>query len=280
MRIAIDDPADPRIADFRDVKERDLVGRRGRFIAEGEVVLRALARSSQARPVSLLIEAGRADRLDALLSRFDPAVPVYCAAQPVIDAIAGFHLHRGVLALGERAGTPAPGDLIAALPPTALVVVLFGIANHDNLGGVFRNAAAFGADAVLLDPTCCDPLYRKAIRVSVGACLLAPWARFSTADDPVAQLAAAGFEGLALSPSGERRLSEVRRSPRTAVFLGAEGPGLPESVLARARTVRIPMARDFDSLNVATTSGIVLNHLAEGPSGAECVGASIVSSLS
>jgi tRNA G18 (ribose-2'-O)-methylase SpoU len=129
------------------------------------------------------------------------------------------------------------------------------------MGGVFRNAAAFGAAAVLLDDTCCDPLYRKAIRVSVGAALTLPFARAGTARDLAALLAGAGFETIALSPAGEADLAEVRLGARAAVMLGAEGPGLPAAVLEQVRSVRIPMAGGFDSLNVATTSGIVLHQL-------------------
>jgi len=150
--------------------------------------------------------------------------------------------------------------LIATLPDAAVVVALFGIANHDNIGGIFRNAAAFGANAVLLDDACCDPLYRKAIRVSVGAALKVPFARFDGAD-PIAMLRDAGFEVLALSPAGGATLASYRRGRRVATLFGAEGPGLSEDLLAQARTVRIPMAGGFDSLNVATTSGIVLAYL-------------------
>jgi tRNA G18 (ribose-2'-O)-methylase SpoU len=140
-------------------------------------------------------------------------------------------------------------------------VGLVGIANHDNMGGIFRNAAAFGADAVLLDDTCCDPLYRKAIRVSVGAALTTPWARAGDGAALAGRLAAAGCQVVALSPKGEVELSDLRPGPRVAALFGAEGPGLPAEVLARARTVRIVMAGGFDSLNVATTSGIVLHGL-------------------
>jgi tRNA G18 (ribose-2'-O)-methylase SpoU len=146
-------------------------------------------------------------------------------------------------------------------------VVLFGISNHDNMGGIFRNAAAFGASAVLLDTTCCDPLYRKAIRVSVGAALDLPFARLAPEEDPIALLVAHGFAPLALSPSGATALHQLAPPARAAVLLGSEGPGLPEAILARAQTIAIPMAGGLDSLNVATTSGIVLHHLAFGGAG-------------
>ena len=144
----------------------------------------------------------------------------------------------------------------------ALVVGLIGIANHDNMGGLFRNAAAFGADAVLLDAGCCDPLYRKAIRVSVGAALRVPFSRLAAGEDMPAILAAAGFETLALSPAGAQPLRDIARAPRTAVLFGAEGAGLPAELLARTRTISIRMSPGWDSLNVAAASAIVLHHLA------------------
>ena len=152
--------------------------------------------------------------------------------------------------------------LLSGLPAKALVVALFGIANHDNIGGVFRNAAAFGADVVICDAYCCDPLYRKAIRVSVGGVLITPFAQLAPGEDPVGLFQRHGFETLALSPGAGVTLAEVKRPDRAAVLFGTEGPGLPAHLLARATPVRIPMAEGFDSLNVATTSGIVLHHLA------------------
>jgi tRNA G18 (ribose-2'-O)-methylase SpoU len=259
--IPIDDPLDPRIAPFRDVRERDLAGRLNGFIAEGEVVLNVLARSPLHRARALLIADKRVARLTPLIDRFGGDVPVYSAGQTVMDAIAGFPIHRGILAWGER-GPPASADaLLAACPPRAVVLALFGIANHDNIGGVFRNAAAFGASAVLLDATCCDPLYRKAIRVSVGAALAMPFARFEAGEDPIERLRARRFVPLALSPAGRTTLIDLAPPARAAVLLGAEGPGLADDILARAETIAIPMSGEFDSLNVATTSGIVLHHL-------------------
>jgi len=262
--VTIDDPDDPRIAAFREVRERDVSGRRGGFIAEGEVVVRVLARTSRHRPRSLLISADRIARLAPLIAQFGPEVAVFRAGQAVMDAIVGFPIHRGVLAFGLRAPEPAADRLLAELKGRALVVALFGVSNHDNIGGIFRNAAAFGVGAVLIDGECCDPLYRKAIRVSVGASLTVPFARMPPREDPIALLARHGFDIFALSPSGELRLSDLAVPERAAVLLGAEGSGLPAAVLARSRAIAIPMADGFDSLNVATTSGIVLHHLARG----------------
>jgi tRNA G18 (ribose-2'-O)-methylase SpoU len=263
--LPIDDPDDPRVAGYRDVRERDLVGRGGRFVAEGEVVLRVLLTRSRHPVASCLISQKRLAALAPTLTPLPDETPVYVAAQGVIDAVTGFHIHRGVLALGRRAETPQAAALLDSLPPRALVVVLIGLTNHDNVGGVFRNAAAFGADAVLLDGSTCDPLYRKAIRVSVGGSLMVPFARGGSASDLLDVLAKAGFEAVALSPAGAEPLGEAARRPRTALILGTEGPGLPPEILGRIRSVRIPMAGGFDSLNVATASGIALHHFANAP---------------
>ncbi|GGE99098.1 RNA methyltransferase [Aliidongia dinghuensis] len=258
----IDDPDDPRIAAYRDVRERDLVGRDRQFMAEGEVVLNVLVASARHRMASALIVDKRLERLKPLLTDLPDEIPIYGASQAVMDRIAGFPMHRGILAIGECTDPPSAEALLEGLGPRALVVLLVGIANHDNMGGIFRNAAAFGADAVLLDATCCDPLYRKAIRVSVGASLMVPFARLATGQDPVALLDRCGFETLSLSPAGATPLAGLARAPRVAALFGTEGPGLPAELLTRTRTIAIPMAGGFDSLNVATTSGIVLHHLA------------------
>ena len=240
-------------------------------MAEGEVVLRLLASQRRFEPVSVLIDARRQAKLAPILSSLPSNTPVYLADQPVIDAVAGFHLHRGILALARRAETPTTAELLASLGPRALVLALDGIANHDNMGGLFRNAAAFGADAVILGAGCCDPLYRKAIRVSVGGVLRVPFARLAGGEDLVGTLLAAGLTPVALSPVGSTVLSRLDPPPRAALIAGAEGPGLPPDILARCLTVSIPMAAGFDSLNVATAAGIGLHHLAAEPNGADVV---------
>ncbi len=262
--IPIDDPADPRLKPYRDIRERDLVGRQGRFIAEGETVLRVLAGQQRFRPLSVLIAAKRLEKLAPILDTLADHVPVYLASQPVLDGIVGFELHRGILALAERAAPMTAEDLLAGLPERALVLALVGISNHDNMGGLFRNAAGFGVDAVLLDPTCCDPLYRKAIRVSVGGVLRVPYARLGEGEDLIDLLARRGFTPVALSPAGETALADLPAINRPALLLGAEGPGLPDATLARCRTVSIPMAPGFDSLNVAVAAGIALHALRQG----------------
>lgn len=259
--VPITDPDDPRIEPYRQVRERDLVGRAGRFIAEGEVVLGRLLVQSRHRPLSLLLAERRMGKLAPLVGALDPAVPVYVAPQAVMDAVVGFPIHRGILALAERAPALTPAQLLDAQAPNAAVLALVGVSNHDNMGGLFRNAAAFGAGAVLLDAGCCDPLYRKAIRVSVGAALTVPFARAEAGDDLAGLLESRGFTPLALSPAGGTRLSDLQRPERPALILGPEGPGLPLDMLARCRTVAIPMAPGFDSLNVSVAAAVALHHL-------------------
>jgi tRNA G18 (ribose-2'-O)-methylase SpoU len=259
-QILIDDPADPRLCDYREVRERDLAGRDG-FIAEGRVVLEKLIRGGRRPLRSVLVAEKRVTALGGLLAQLPDDVPVYAASQEVMDTVVGFPIHRGILAVGERCLLDAEA-VLSGLPERALVVGLAGIANHDNMGGLFRNAAAFGADAVLLDETCCDPLYRKAIRVSVGAALTTPFALAGSAEDLCRLLTRNGFSVVALSPQGAVDLADFERPPHVAVLFGAEGPGLPPALLDSVQSVRIPMSRGFDSLNVATASGIVLHHLA------------------
>jgi tRNA G18 (ribose-2'-O)-methylase SpoU len=258
--IRIEDPDDPRIAAFRDVRERDLVGRQGRFIAEGRVVLEKLVDADPAAVVAILVSAAKAPGLADMLARAPANAPVYVAEPTMMDRIAGFPIHRGVLALGRRLDREADA-LLAGLPARALVVGLVGIANHDNMGGLFRNAAAFGAAAVLLDPTCCDPLYRKAIRVSVGAALTLPFARVASDTEMLTRLAGAGFDTWGLSPAGAVEIDAIPGAARMAAVFGAEGPGLAPELMARMRTARIDMAGGLDSLNVATAAGVALHRI-------------------
>ncbi|TCR91841.1 RNA methyltransferase [Rhizobium sp. BK376] len=264
--IAIDDPDDPRIVEFRDIRERDLTGREGRFIAEGTVVLRLLADAHSRRrgfvAEKLLLLRNRVAGLEEIIAAFPQDVPIYTAEAPVIDGIVGFHLHRGVLALGRRTAEDSFDDFLDRLPPQSLVLVGCGISNHDNVGSMFRNAAAFGADAVLLDETSCDPLYRKALRVSVGSVLTTPYYRQANALDLLAALAARGFSIWSLSPRGKTDIREVPPSGRMALVVGTEGEGLPEAILAAFGSARIPQAPGLDSLNVATATGIALFEMA------------------
>jgi tRNA G18 (ribose-2'-O)-methylase SpoU len=257
--VRIDDPDDPRLAPYRDIRERDLVGRQDRFIAEGKVVLNVLLAARRFEAESVLVLESRFAGLEPALRQ--AGLPVYVVPASVMDGVAGFHMHRGILAVGRRHPPQATAALLTELPATALVVALVGIANHDNMGAIFRNAAAFGAGAVLLDKTCCDPLYRKSIRVSVGAALKVPYTDAGSAEEMIEALARSDFFTIALSPRGQRSIRDVEPGSRTALLLGTEGDGLPEALMARLETARIPMVEDFDSLNVATASAIALYEL-------------------
>jgi tRNA G18 (ribose-2'-O)-methylase SpoU len=255
----IDDPADPRVAAYRDIRERDLTGREGLFVAEGEVVIRTLlSPASLCRARSLLIAANRLQAQGELIAAAGAETPVYVASQAVMDAIAGFPLHRGLLALGEKPVERPVEEVLAGLPEDCVVLACSGIGNHDNMGGLFRNAAAFGAAAVLRDERCCDPFYRKAIRVSVGAVVRTPSAAATSLEYLIGALQAARFEVIALSPGATEPLSGLSGGGRRAVLVGSEGPGLPSEIMARVRTLGIPMAGGFDSLNVAVTSALAL----------------------
>lgn len=277
--IRVADPADPRIAEFTSMRDRDLAGRGECFIAEGKVVLSALAEAnaSSKRFVieKILVLEARLAGLADLLERIDLDVPVYVADREVLDAVVGFAMHRGVLALGRHLPAASFPEFLAGLPDRALLVAACGIANHDNIGGIFRNAGVFGADGVVLDASCCDPLYRKAIRVSVGAALRVPFCRGGDAASMVAELADHGFEVVGLSPKGEMAMSAFRPSRRLALLAGTEGEGLPADIMARVKTLRIEQAPGFDSLNVATATGIALwqaaiqfSRTGNGPAGA------------
>ncbi|ASY70331.1 TrmH family RNA methyltransferase [Sinorhizobium fredii] len=264
--IRIEDSSDQRIAAFVSIKERDLTGRQGRFIAEGTVVLRMLAAAHRAgrgiAAEAILLLENRVAGLAELLAQFPADVPVFVADVRVFDAIAGFNMHRGVLALGRSDAMPGRDALIAALPASSLVLAACGLSNHDNMGSLFRNAAAFGVDAVLVDAASCDPMYRKSIRVSVGSALTLPFAREGSAAELIDRLRAAGFAIWGLSPRGETEVTEIPPAPRTALLVGTEGEGLPQAVLSAVRTARIRQRPGLDSLNVAMAAGIALHQVA------------------
>lgn len=252
---------DPRLDGYLRVRERDLVGRQGLFVAEGEVVLRVLVAQSRYRVRSVLIAKSRVSAMEPLLAQLPDETPVFVLPQADMDALVGFPIHRGLLALGERGASPTPADVLHNASDIALGLI--GLVNHDNVGGAFRNAAAFGLRGVIVDPETCDPLYRKSIRVSVGGALLVPFARAQSPDDVLDAFEAKGFELVALSPRGMEEILDISPPSKVAVIAGAEGPGLPESILARCRRVRIGMAPGFDSLNVSVACGIALHALRE-----------------
>lgn len=252
--IPVDDPQDERLADYVGLTDGDLVRSRNAFVAEGVLVIRRLLASRY--PVrSVLLADNRVDALADVLDGVE--APVYVVPRPVMNEVAGFDVHRGALAAADRLPLPRAGDLLG--PDARVVAVLEGVNDTENMGALFRNAAAFGIDAVLLSPGCCDPLYRRAVRVSLGHVLHVP---FTTLDDPGA-LHEAGFTTVALTPSPDAEdIAALAPPPRTAVLLGAEGPGLTAATLAAAdRRVRIPMAGGVDSLNVATAAAVAFHRL-------------------
>ncbi|ADG77471.1 tRNA/rRNA methyltransferase (SpoU) OS=Tsukamurella paurometabola (strain ATCC 8368 / DSM / CCUG 35730 / CIP 100753 / JCM 10117 / KCTC 9821 / NBRC 16120/ NCIMB 702349 / NCTC 13040) OX=521096 GN=Tpau_0835 PE=4 SV=1 [Tsukamurella paurometabola] len=254
----IADPNDERLNDFRDLSTADKRPdtTRGVVLAEGvPVVERMLA--SRFAPHAIM---GTAPKLDRLAGQA-PAVPRYAVTADLMAEVVGFHLNRGVLAAAER---PAPLDPARLLDEARIVVVLEGVNDHENLGSIFRNCAALGADAVLFGPRCSDPLYRRAVRVSMGHVLLVPFAHLPAAGwpgDGLALLAERGFRTVALTPSGESTVAQALagRPERVALVVGAEGPGLSAEMLAAADVrAAIPMHRGTDSLNVATATAVAL----------------------
>ena len=260
--IFIQDPADPRVAGFRDIRERDLTGREGLFIAEGEVVVRTLASpASRCGIRAMLLAEKRTAGLEDVIAGLSDDVPIYVAGQAVLDGVAGFALHRGILAVGEKPAPAPVADLLSSLPQDCVVVAASDIGNHDNIGGLYRNAAAFGAAAVLLDDRCGDPFYRKSIRVSVGAVLRMPAVAPLPIETLVETLLTHRFEVIAMTPGATETLASLKPGGRRALLMGSEGPGLPSEIIAKCRGVRIPMSGGFDSLNVAVASAIGLHQL-------------------
>lgn len=263
--IRIDDGADPRLADYAGVREPRLLREREVFIAEGRFVVRRLLGSSRVRFRSLLLNDAALGGLSAVLSTASD-LPVYVASPQVIACATGFDIHRGCLGLADRL---LPVSLDATLAASQLLVVLERVVDADNVGAIFRNAEAFGADAVLLSPGCCDPLYRKAMRTSSGAAAVVPFAEADPWLDTLDRLHASGFTVAALTPASDAadigafvQTAGVRS--RIALLAGTEGNGLTEDALQRASVrLRIPMRSSLDSLNVATALAIALHRLDE-----------------
>jgi tRNA G18 (ribose-2'-O)-methylase SpoU len=260
--VQITSPDDDRIADYRALTDVELRTRweppNGLFIAEGELVIeRAIRAGYRAR--SLLVDRKRADQLAGLRTE----APLYAATQDVLESITGFHVHRGILASFHRKVVPTLEEVLAGARRLA---VLEGLNTHTNLGALFRSAAAFGIDAVVLSPTCADPLYRRSVRVSMGEVFAIPYAKAESWPGALATVRAAGFTVLAMTPAVDavplQRLTPAQRE-RPALLLGAEGPGLTRHALEASDVrVAIPMRHDVDSLNVATAAAVAFWELA------------------
>jgi tRNA G18 (ribose-2'-O)-methylase SpoU len=259
--VNVDDPGDPRLADYVGLTDAALRRRlelgRGIFIAEGELVIRQLLVSPY--PVrSVLVTPARHHHLAAVLAELD--APVFVAPPEVLRAVAGFNLHRGAVASAAR---QPPVDPAALLAQSTTVAVLEGLNDHENVGALFRSAAALGVDAVLLAPGCADPLYRRSVRVSMGAVLRVPFATLSPWPGALADVVGAGFELLALTPRPDAEpMTAFRRAGAVALLIGSEGRGLTNGALSAApRHVRIPMRVGVDSLNVAAAAAIAFHHV-------------------
>lgn len=258
--VPISDSADPQLRDYiglTDVSLRRLTEPEdGLYIAEStKVIERALAAGH--RPRSVLLQQKWLDELRPLLGEFD--IPVFLASQEVLGSITGFVMHRGALASMHRPVLPEPSDL---LRDARRVVVLEDIVDHTNVGAIFRAVAGLGADAVLVSPRCADPLYRRSVRVSMGAVLQVPWTRLGEWPDAASQLHDAGFTIAALAlDEGAVTLDAFAADPpeRVAILLGTEGDGLSRGALEGSDVVvTIPMSRNVDSLNVAAASAVAL----------------------
>lgn len=265
--IEVADPADTRLHDYvalRDVELRQAVeAEHGLFIAEGEKVVRRAAEAGYAVRSFLLAPRW----LDGLRDVIDAAgtAPCYVAPDDVIEQITGFHVHRGALAAMERHRLPNVADVLAN---ATRVIVLEDLVDHTNVGAIFRSAAAFGMDAVLLSPRCADPLYRRAVKTSMGAVLTVPYARITSWFDAMEHLRAAGFQVLALTPADDAvPLPDVHLDRKVAIVLGGEGHGLSERWMRSADArVLIPIAPGVDSLNVSAAAAIAAYELHQSSS--------------
>ncbi len=254
---------DARLADYHHLREpsrRMRVERqRGIFTLEGRLSVEALLASTYAVR-SLLVAEEHVERIAGLLQT---DAPIFALPSAAMTEVTGVHFHRGVLAVAERPELPPVEALVAT---ARRLLVIEAVNDHENIGSLFRNAAAFGVDAVVLDPTSADPLYRRSTRVSLGHVLRVPFARVADGAWPawLAGLGDAGLEAIALTPdpSADPLSRLVAQAPeRVALLVGAEGPGLSAEALAAARPIRIPQAPGVDSVNVATAAAIALSAL-------------------
>lgn len=265
--IAVNDAADPRLADYAGLSDRLGIHRGSRFICEGRLIVEHLVHSGYAIR-SVFLAENWLERMGPTLALISPGVPIYVAPEPVLDHIVGFAFHRGILACGEILNPPPASQLIQRC---TRLVVLEDLSNHDNMGSIFRSTSGLwgqeegGGVGVLLSPGCCHPLYRKSVRVSMGHALRVPFATLEPWPAALDGMKAAGFRVLGLTPGeGSVELSQVPKpleGGKVALLLGAEGPGLSAGTLARVdQKVRIDIAGHVDSLNVGVAAAIAMYH--------------------
>ena len=267
--ITVTDLHDERLSDFRDLTDVSLRSalepRHGLYMAEGGLVIeRALAAGH--RPRGVLVEAKRAPQAASLLAGH-PQVPVYVGDAGLLRGVTGYSVHRGFLAAMQR---PQPLSAAEAMQGATRVLVLGDLVDHTNVGAAFRSAAALGFDAVVVSPQCADPLYRRSIKVSMGAVLGIPWATAASLAGALTEARERGFRVLAMTPDPQAvALADLAAAPldRVALVVGSEGPGLSEAVLRAADArVRIPMAGGVDSLNVAAATAVACYALGDASS--------------
>jgi tRNA G18 (ribose-2'-O)-methylase SpoU len=259
---------DARAAAYRDLGDGELLREHGLFVAEGRLVVRRVIADARYTIESLLLNDAALRDLAPSVASLPASIPVLVCGTHDFAALTGFNIHRGCLALVHR---PRPTPVAALVDAASTLVVLDGVANADNVGGVFRNAAAFGVDGAVLSPTTCDPLYRKAVRTSMAAVLQLPFARASEEEWPAAfeAMRSRGFTIVALTPREPSEPLDAfaarSRPPRVALVVGTEGVGVTPSIEAAADArVRIPTSGAVDSLNLAVAVGIALYALREG----------------
>lgn len=267
--VTVHDPGDPRIEEFLGLRDHELRRRReapggdlaGIFIAEGDLVVERAVRAGY-RLRSVLVDAARTLPLPEAVG---PEVPVFAAGPDVVLAITGMAMHRGLIASLDRGPERSAASVIAG---ATRLVVLENVNNPTNLGVIARSAVGLGADGLLLDPSCCDPLYRRASRVAMGEVFALPWGRTERFPAGLGPVADAGFTLLALTPDPTAEaIDDVAfgRDEKVALVLGAEGPGLTDATMAHiGRRVRIPLHGGVDSLNVGAAAAIACYVLGRG----------------
>ncbi|MFJ8192282.1 TrmH family RNA methyltransferase [Streptomyces sp. NPDC096094] len=264
--ITIDDPDDPRLHDYTGLTDVELRRRRepaeGLFVAEGEKVIRRAGEAGYAMR-SMLLSAKWVDTMRDIID--EAPAPVYVVDPALAEQVTGYHVHRGALASMQRKPLPTAADLLRT---ARRVVVMESVNDHTNIGAIFRSAAALGMEAVLLSPDCADPLYRRSVKVSMGAVFSVPYARLGTWPAGLEAVRDGGFTLLALTPDERAEsLDEVvpHRMDRVALMLGAEGDGLSRRALAASDAwVRIPMSHGVDSLNVGAAAAVAFYAVATG----------------